>query len=188
LDRFAPTGLRNPREERFTEAFAATLEAAPELAETLVERWSKRYRDGGNWDDLPAGKLGPLEVQTQRRADRLDRVDIELLFGPRANPALRVWLELKRDAPLGPGQLERYGKALRRLPGPAPRRSEGGESGAERTARADVLCLPSPSGPPQSLRFPLRERRRPDGRAAVCPWYQPWYQSERKSQDSGAGQ
>jgi hypothetical protein len=48
LDRFAPTELRDPGEERLTEAFAATLEAAPELAETLVERSSKRSRDGGN--------------------------------------------------------------------------------------------------------------------------------------------
>lgn len=117
VTRFSATASRNPAEERLTEAFAATLEAAPALCEALTARWSKPYSDG-NWSPLPPLPLGTPEVRTQRRANGRERVDIEMLFGPLARPVLRVWLELKQDADPDPDQLGRYLKALRELGGP----------------------------------------------------------------------
>ena len=105
LSRHAHNPLRDPGEERLTEAFATTLEAAPEATAELL----RGLRLGTPPSDAP------LAVTTQRRTAGGDRVDIELRYGATAAPELIIWLELKKDAPPDPDQMQRYAAALNAL-------------------------------------------------------------------------
>ena len=105
LTRHSYNPRRNPQEERLTEAFAATLEAAPDAAAQLV----KSLRLTSSKPDTD------LQVTTQRPAGG-GRVDVELRFGTHARPELVVWLELKCDAPPDGDQLWSYARALTALP------------------------------------------------------------------------
>src|SRR5688500_14232760 len=72
VTRFVPALLRDPAEERLTEAFAAALEAAPALSVEFVDRWAQRYREG-RWAARAPRALGTVTVVSERRATRLDR-------------------------------------------------------------------------------------------------------------------
>src|SRR3954449_6561865 len=109
LTRFPHTPGRDRKEERLTEAFAATLRAAPELARTVVT----------DLFELKRPPEGEATVTPQRRTGLgLQRVDIEIRFGPRPTPILRVWLELKWGAAPDGEQLAEYDQALQAQPGP----------------------------------------------------------------------
>ena len=99
LRRFAPTPGRNPREDRLTEALAATLEAAPGAACALVEAW------------MGAPVIEIASVATQRWVGG-GRVDLEIVASTRHPPAVRMWLEMKVDSPALRAQAERYLEAI----------------------------------------------------------------------------
>lgn len=110
VTRFIPGDRRDPFEERLTEALAGTLRAAPEAAceLELVRRL-----------DPTTMTAGELTVTPQRWTRDGDRVDVELCFGPVAQPKALVWLELKVDAPPDASQMRRYDDALRERARPA---------------------------------------------------------------------
>src|SRR4051794_40956260 len=95
LRKYTPTVDRDAREDRLTEALAATFEAAPDAARALVTEW---------FDVRPEG---PLTVATQKRVRPGERLDLELVFGPPNRRNLTVWLEAKVDAGAFAGQVAR---------------------------------------------------------------------------------
>lgn len=105
LERYSPReDGRDPGEDRLTEAFAFTLEAAPDLARSLGRRWLDVS------DDVT---LEEPVVNTQRRGAGRDRIDLEIVFAGTTGRRARVWVEVKRSSKLsGPDQLEKYGRAL----------------------------------------------------------------------------
>lgn len=105
LRRYSPTPGQDPYEDRLTEALAATFEAAPEAARHVVGKW---------WD---LDVHGSPAITTQRRADGLDRVDLELRFAAPSELPLTVWIEAKAGAPAERSQAERYLESQGRLPG-----------------------------------------------------------------------
>lgn len=105
LQRFARSPGRDPREDRLTEALAATLDAAPDAAAFLVHEF---------FGDTPRA---PLEVNTQVYSPQAGRVDLELRFGRAAHPELRVWFENKVDAEPYGDQGRRYVAELERRGG-----------------------------------------------------------------------
>src|SRR4051794_9327849 len=108
MARYPPRLQFNPKENQHTEALAAVLEADPELARKLA----------GEWLDIkPHHVGGPARMRTQVPARGLERVDLELRFGPVGYPDRIVWVEVKVDSDLSSDdQLKRYWKALLRLP------------------------------------------------------------------------
>src|SRR5438874_148669 len=86
LQQFARTPGRDAREDRLTEALAATFEASPEAARFVVGEW------------FALAPAGELTVTTQRWARATERLDLELVFGALNHPEARVWLEAKVDA------------------------------------------------------------------------------------------
>ena len=103
LRRYAVTPGRDAREDRLTEALAATLQAAPDAARALVSAFF-------------AVKLAGIpSVTTQRRTDRGDRVDLEIRVGSDTRPEFVAWIEAKVDAVPGRDQAERYLTAARAL-------------------------------------------------------------------------
>ena len=125
LARYRPSELRNAREDRLTEALAATLEACPSLARRLVADWFGRSPSGA------------LTVKTQMWAGPTERIDLELLFGPVNRPEFRAWFESKVDAKPEWDQMRKYQKAARKL---------GGEPGLSWLLRTGVR----PEGEPVS--------------------------------------
>lgn len=105
LRRYTPTPGRNAREDRLTEALAATLEAAPEAARALVADWYKVNAEGR------------LTVATQKRVRPGERLDLELVFGSLNRRNLTVWLEAKVDATAYAHQVKRYVDALKSVHG-----------------------------------------------------------------------
>lgn len=105
LRRFTPTSGRNPREDRLTEALAATFEGAPAAAAFLAEAWFG-LRSGGE-----------VTVTTQRWVRRTERLDLEVVFGPVGKPDCRFWLEAKIGATPSREQARRYLDALSELAG-----------------------------------------------------------------------
>jgi hypothetical protein len=105
LGRYRPTALRIAREDRLTEALAATLEACPSVAMRLVSEWFGR---------APSGALA---VATQTWVGPTDRIDLELVFGPVKRPEFRVWFEAKVDAKPTSDQILRYRETLGELAG-----------------------------------------------------------------------
>lgn len=105
MRRYAPTPGRDAREDRLTEALAATLEAAPEAGRWLVGRWFRHE------------PVGQLHVETQRWVGPGERIDLELVFGSVNRPELRVWFEAKVDADAVAEQPTRYLHLLEQLPG-----------------------------------------------------------------------
>lgn len=97
-----------------TEAFAATLEADPELAQLLTHRWLER-RDGSGAAPLALCLDDGFRARTQRwLPDAGKRIDLELRFGRRVRPQCLVWVEAKVDAEQsGETQLIDYARALR---------------------------------------------------------------------------
>jgi hypothetical protein len=111
LTRFGFNPSRDLSELRLTEAFAATLEAAPDVTRGLVAHIFGI--------DPPPGEVA---VSSQRRTAEGDRVDVEIHFGPLVEPSLLAWLELKwKDTPRTE-QLHRYDAALKALGGVYERR------------------------------------------------------------------
>lgn len=51
---------------------------------------------------------GRVRVQTQKRTLKRKFIDLEIAFGSVLFPDLRVWVEIKHGADLGPDQLENY--------------------------------------------------------------------------------
>jgi len=105
LQRFAPTPGRNPREDRLTEALAATFEGAPSVAAYLATAW------------FGLSPEGDLTVTTQRWVRATERLDLELVFGPVGRPECRIWLEAKVEATPARDQARRYLNALNELAG-----------------------------------------------------------------------
>lgn len=103
--RYSP--LREAREDRLTEALAATLEAAPDAATAMVADW---FRNHDSETQVEVGE--PVAVRTQRPAGLRGRVDLELVFGKPSRPMFRLWVECKVDAPAERPQIERYLAAL----------------------------------------------------------------------------
>ena len=103
LEQYSRRLGHDPSENCLTEAFAATLEAAPALALALAQQWSGV--------ELPHD--GNVSVTTQRRAAGLDHVDLELRVGTAVSPDVVVWVEVKLGSGLsGEDQLHRYERAL----------------------------------------------------------------------------
>jgi hypothetical protein len=102
--RYEPSVLANPRENRLTEVFAATLERTADLASLLVSNWLRV-------DGIEAG----VSVRTQR-ATGGGYVDLELAFGAPTNPDLIVWVEVKHGAGESGSQLETYARDIERVP------------------------------------------------------------------------
>jgi len=119
--KYEPSMLANPRENRLTEVFAATLERTGDLASLLVSNWLRV-------DGIEAG----VSVRTQR-ATRGGYVDLELAFGAPTNPDLIVWVEVKHGAGESGSQLTTYALDIERVP--------AGE-------RKSVLLAPRDSMPP----------------------------------------
>ena len=113
LRRYAFTPGRDAREDRLTEALAATLEAAPAAARRLV---TALFADHDSGDELKFG--GEARIATQRRTLAGDRIDLQVSFGPEARPTFTAWIEAKVDAPATREQAERYVAAARQNRGP----------------------------------------------------------------------
>jgi hypothetical protein len=105
LRRYSPTPGRDAREDRLTEALAATFEAAPHAARHLVDEWFQIRAEG------------TLTVATQKRVRPGERLDIELVFGPLNRRNLTVWLEAKVGAIPYRDQVARYLDALQSVSG-----------------------------------------------------------------------
>jgi hypothetical protein len=99
LRRYTATADRDSREDRLTEALAATFEAAPEAARALVDNWFGIRPDG------------PLVVTTQKRVRPGERLDLEVVFGSLNRRNLTVWLEAKVGAGAYREQVTRYQEA-----------------------------------------------------------------------------
>jgi len=115
LTRYQPLLQNTQRENQHTEALAATLETDQDLARAVLREVLAAASSEANPENLPAEF--DVSVRTQVPADGRDFVDLELRAGPIARPLVRVWFEIKLEAELGPNQLERYAKALRRRGG-----------------------------------------------------------------------
>lgn len=107
LRQYGTTPGRYPREDQLTEALAATLDAAPDAARTLV----KRFFGAEVPNDVPC------RVCSQPDPGEHGRADLELAFGPEGRPVLRVWFENKVDSPAYRSQGERYIGRLEDLQG-----------------------------------------------------------------------
>ncbi len=114
LRQYGTTPGRHPHEDQLTEALAATLDAAPAAARTLVERFFGTKA-------LPTD--GACRVCSQPDPGEHGRADLELAFGPAGRPDLRVWFENKVDSTAYRSQGERYIGRLEELQG-----LQGGES------------------------------------------------------------
>ncbi len=111
ISRYEPSPERRPREDMLTQCFAALLDHVDGLAAFVVDPWIP-----GNIESL-----GTSGVQIKPQRPTLtggQRVDLEIQFGT-GEKSLTVWIEVKRGAPLSPGQLQSYSDALaaRRDPG-----------------------------------------------------------------------
>jgi hypothetical protein len=73
------------------------LERVDGLAGALVADWAQC-----------APPEGRVSVQTQKTTLNAKYIDLELAFGSASFPDLRVWVEIKHGADLGPDQLENY--------------------------------------------------------------------------------
>jgi hypothetical protein len=99
LRQYGTTPGRYPREDQLTEALAATLDAAPNAAQTLVERV---------FDSEALPDVGACRVRSQPDPGEHGCADLELAFGPKDQPVLRVWVENKVDSAAYRSQGERY--------------------------------------------------------------------------------
>ncbi len=102
LRRYQRTPGRDAREDRLTEALAATLEACDEAARALVKQAFVEEVDLG----------GEIGVESQQRLPGAQRVDLALAFGRPARPHLRVWFENKVGSPAHRKQGESYMRHL----------------------------------------------------------------------------
>ena len=110
LRRYAFTPGRDAREDRLTEALAATLEAAPDAARALTKAFF--VDEQVEWE-----RLGAPRIATQRRTDAGDRIDLQISFGQEARPDFTAWIEAKVDARPERAQAERYLDAASRAGG-----------------------------------------------------------------------
>ena len=108
MSRYPPRLRFNATENQHTEALAAVLEADRGVARALAAGWLELQ---------PTEMPDDIRVRTQAPATGLDRVDLELRFGPIGRPDRIIWVEIKVDAPLsGDDQLKQYWKALFKEP------------------------------------------------------------------------